>query len=160
MARRSKTVKLLPADTSGSTRHGTSYLYVALGDPAELVYDAMKKLKDVEFDTMIGRGLSGALVVPLLARAMSKHFAIVRKDNDGSHSESRIEGRLGSKWLFVDDLICSGTTFKFTLDRVKEAKQMEFAGMYMYGSNENPEYRGSVFHSLDVCKSRYGAWLP
>ena len=157
---RLKNVKLKPVDTTGSTRHGTSYLYVALGDPAELVYDAMKKLKGVEFDTMVGRGLSGALVVPLLARAMSKHFAIVRKPNDGSHSESRIEGRLGERWVFVDDLICSGNTFKQTLDQIKEVKpRIEFHGMYMYGANENPEYRNSVFYTLETCKQRYSAWL-
>jgi len=155
-----KDVRLKAVDTGGSTRHGVGYLYVALGDPAELVYDAMRNLKGVEFDTMVGRGLSGALVVPLLARAMSKHFAIVRKPNDGSHSGSSVEGRLGERWVFVDDLICSGTTFKQTLDQIKRVKpRIEFSGMYMYGTNENPKFRGSVFHTLETCKQRYSVWL-
>jgi len=63
----------------------------------------------LEFDTIVGTGLSGAIVVPSLARALRKHFAIVRKV-DGSHSSNKVEGTIGARWLFVDDFICTGDT--------------------------------------------------
>lgn len=86
-----------------------------------------KKYRDynTDFDTLVGTGLSGALVVPTLARNMGKSWAIVRKRNDGSHAQDAgrfdrrplIEGRIGRRWLFVDDQIDSGITLK----RVGEA---------------------------------------
>lgn len=70
---------------------------------------ATKQLKDVDYDTMIGTGLSGALVVPRLARALGKYWAIVRKE-DGSHSTNKVEGKIGQSWIFVDDVVDSGDT--------------------------------------------------
>lgn len=61
-------------------------------------------------DTFIGTGLSGALAIPNLAHHFGKHWAIVRKDNDNSHGAFRVEGTIGSRWMFVDDLISSGST--------------------------------------------------
>jgi adenine/guanine phosphoribosyltransferase-like PRPP-binding protein len=118
-----------------------SYLEEAIYQPDVIVTRARARLADVQFDTVIGTGLSGALVVPMLARALDKHFAVVRKP-DNSHSCERIEGTIGDHWLFVDDLISSGETFR----RVREAIQQlvierhghhtEYVGtfLYSYGS--------------------------
>jgi adenine/guanine phosphoribosyltransferase-like PRPP-binding protein len=94
------------------SKHGGQYFDKALGDPAILITDAMQILRHIEFDSFVGTGLSGTLVAPVLARAMGRHFLIVRKDNDGSHSSSKCEGTLGNRWVFVDDFICSGDTYK------------------------------------------------
>ena len=68
-----------------------------------------------ECDTLVGRGLSGALVVPYVARALGLRWAIARKEGDGSHSSECIEGTLGRRWVFVDDLISSGNTLTKTI---------------------------------------------
>lgn len=88
-----------------------SYLYNAFDDTERLVKNAESRLYGVDFDTMIGTGLSGALVIPVLARAMGKKFAIVRKlDKEASHSRNIFEGEIGQKWIFVDDFVASGRT--------------------------------------------------
>ena len=68
-----------------------------------------------ECDTLVGRGLSGALVVPYVARALGLRWAIARKEGDGSHSSECIEGMIGRRWVFVDDLISSGNTLTKTI---------------------------------------------
>lgn len=153
MSSHRKTVTLVATSTEGSTKHNNTYLDGAFGDPAALVYDAMTRIKGsgVEFDTMVGRGFSGALVVPLLARAMSKHFAIVRK-GEKCHSVNLLEGRLGSRWIFVDDLICSGDTFARTAEAVLSTKPgMVCVGAYIYGTGDGaPGWRGSYFNDATL----------
>lgn len=92
-------------------RNETSYMYdVFADDLGPFLRRAREDLKDVDFDTIVGRGLSGALIIPTLARYLGKHWAIVRKKGDGSHDGRAVVGRLGKRWLFVDDFIDSGET--------------------------------------------------
>lgn len=110
---------------------------------------AIDVLKDVEFDTIVGRGLSGGLVIPSLAKVLNDHFAsqsierrigwaVVRKPNDESHSDSPIEGTtFGERWIFVDDFVCSGNTRKLTKTAVKD-----YATRYDFGT----EYVGSYLY--------------
>lgn len=118
-----------------------AYLESAINDMDSLVYTATKRLMDRDmldkFDTLVGRGLSGALVVPYVARALDKHWLIVRKTGDGSHSHELAEGNLGHAWLFFDDLICSGKTLAATVSAVKEicaslGYETTFVGAYTY----------------------------
>jgi hypothetical protein len=90
-----------------------------------------------ECDTLVGRGLSGALVVPYVARALGLRWAIARKDNDGSHSSECIEGTIGRRWVFVDDLISSGNTLTKTIISVnvtadKVGYETQFLGAITY----------------------------
>jgi orotate phosphoribosyltransferase-like protein len=100
----------------------SSYLSDALFNIDRIISNAEDRLYDVEFDTMIGTGLSGALVIPSLARAMEKSFAIVRKPNDSQHAQSSIEGKIGKRWIFVDDLVDSGSTKKRVIDTVSKTQ--------------------------------------
>lgn len=93
----------------------------AFESQAAIVRRAKAALADApEFDTVVGTGLSGTLVVPVLGRGLRKRWAIIRKANDGSHAHSRLEGQLGDRWLFVDDFIATGATLKRTCDAVNE----------------------------------------
>ena len=93
-----------------------TYMIEAFGDIAKMA-DIMREKFDVaqshmnldDPDTLVGTGLSGALVIPRLADILDKRWAIVRKD-DGSHSNNPVEGQIGHKWMFVDDFISSGNT--------------------------------------------------
>lgn len=114
-----------------------SYLSLPLFNQKALIALARTKLKGVKFDTFVARGVSGCIAAPVLARAMRKQFLIVRKDGDGSHSTCRVEGRLGSRWVMVDDLVCTGDTAKAIGNRVaelcrKHAHTTEFMGCLLY----------------------------
>lgn len=146
---------------------GGSYFATALNDHDAILRDAREVLADVDYDTMIGRGLSGALVVPWLAQALGKSWAIVRKDNDGSHSGSIYEGTIGNRWVFVDDFISSGATLRITAGKVEQAVRTfneyrsrydlphytTLVGAYSY---ERSMGSGSGFFSADSLAVRYG----
>ena len=109
-----------------------------------LIECATRKLQDVPFDTLVGTGVSGTIFVPILARELDKHWMIVRKDKS-EHSTSMLEGQLGHRWLFCDDLIDTGATLKRVRKTIKDtltererygAWHTVFGGTYLYGNNE------------------------
>lgn len=114
------------------------YCERAFGPPKLLIKHLRKAMRDMpKFDTLIGTGLSGALVVPTLARELRKHWAIVRKTTDGCHSDSSIEGRIDKRWLFVDDFVDTGKTIKRVYEEVTSVcrdhgHETEFVGMWAY----------------------------
>lgn len=119
--------------------HHSGYLRCAFRQ-TRTVRDARSVLSGAKYDLLVGTGMSGALVVPVLAYALRKRFAIVRKESDTqkqNHSDFKVEGQMrsGDRWLFVDDFISSGATYR----RVYKAMQklgagiaLEHIGMYLY----------------------------
>lgn len=110
----------------------------------KLVAAAETALKGIDFDTMVGQGLSGALVIPILAQALNKHFAIIRKENDSEHTRAVFEGEIGDKWIFVDDFIESGATLR----RVKEGVSLaylRFSGDYW--TDKPPQFVGAYLYN-------------
>jgi adenine/guanine phosphoribosyltransferase-like PRPP-binding protein len=66
-----------------------------------------------KFDSIAFSGMSGAIMAPILATRLEKHLILVRKEQEHtySHSYNAIEGyRKCSKYIIVDDFICSGET--------------------------------------------------
>lgn len=121
-------------------RMHTNYMSRAFGDIENIRDNMVEATKGLKYDTLVGTGLSGSLVVPSLAREMGLHWAIVRK-SDGSHSNNRIEGEIGQRWLFVDDVVASGQTKQRVRDVVEEVTtdmrhHTEYVGTYMYEYNE------------------------
>lgn len=106
---------------------------------------ARVSLNDVDYDTLVGTGLSGALVIPRLAHDLDKHWAIVRKPDDSAHACYQVEGTLGKRWLFVDDCIESGKTWV----RVREeiSKHVEEYGIY---TDFTTRYIGAYTYSFNV----------
>jgi hypothetical protein len=92
----------------------TGYMYRAFESAFRLAENLRDTLADYQVspETLVGTGLSGALVVPRIAEHMGLSWLIVRKKGDGSHSLGAAEGTLGGSWLFVDDCIDSGATYK------------------------------------------------
>jgi hypoxanthine phosphoribosyltransferase len=87
---------------------------------------------DVPYDTLVGTGLSGSLVVPRLADVLGCHWLVLRKETDVSHTLKQGEGTLGAGWLFVDDLIDSGRTYNRCRDVVAEiAKDYEWTTVHL-----------------------------
>lgn len=125
---------------------GNYCLDEAFSDPASLeyrFYETMRKRGQTlnQFDTLVGTGMSGSLVVPILARAAGKDFLITRKPGDSHHHGNAIaEGNWNTsgKWLFVDDGIGTGTTYRRTREDVNKLAQQYgtpdlFHGAYLYG---------------------------
>jgi hypothetical protein len=130
-----------------AVRIGTSpCLDGLLASPKEMAGAARKHLDGVYYDTMVGTGMSGALVVPILAREMGCHFLVVRKPGDGhghhlSYPGGPGEGMLGHRWLFVDDGIQSGETVtrvreQISAEALRRGHFTSFAGAYLYGEHE------------------------
>jgi len=119
-------------------RH-SPYLSEAITDQTRIIEQAEMSLEDVEFEGFIGMGLSGSMVAPLLAYALGKRFAIVRKKSSPrSHSATPegIESGLkdGDRWLFCDDFISTGETRKTVIDRIKthHVGEVTYVGDYLY----------------------------
>lgn len=123
-------------------------------DSLDAIVDEMRiALEGVEYDTMVGTGLSGTLVIPTLARTFGTRWAIVRKEYS-PHTNSKIEGEIGHKWLFVDDFISSGETLRRVQSVISDIKwegwdyttqshkteyiDTEYVGSYLY---ERKEYK-------------------
>lgn len=119
-------------------RNHATYMSEAFApDFRRLVKFARTELDGRNVDTLVGTGLSGALVVPHLARRLGMHWAIVRKNENSTHSYRKVEGAIGERWAFVDDLVDCGSTLK----RVHEAMRRhleshhwvaEYAGALLY----------------------------
>lgn len=91
--------------------------------------------------TLVGTGFSGALVVPTLGRELGLDYLLVRKPGDSHHHGDAIgEGNFNEsgKWIFVDDGIGTGTTYRrvrAAVNRIARDAGLpdEFQGAYLYG---------------------------
>lgn len=106
------------------------------------------------FDTVIGVGLSGALVIPTIGRDLDVYWGVVRKRDDiSTHSGHTFEGTIGQRWLFVDDKVATGNTRRYVhrainrlCQRIKTAREYDFTteyvGTYQYMKSvfTGPEY--------------------
>ena len=115
------------------------YMEDAIFNLSRVIETAQEDLKDVDFDTMVGTGFSGGLVIPALALAMGKKFVLIRKETDDSHhGKGRLIGELGQRWIFVDDFVSSGKTRQRVIDKIDHAVRSwgdpapERVGQYLY----------------------------
>lgn len=130
------------------------YIPHAHGAFEYLIEQARANLARRRFDTLVGTGMSGALVIPRLAEALDCHFLLLRKPSDNSHTSQLGEGFLGARWIFVDDFVSSGATYR----RVRRVVQKlavghrantSFGGVYEYRAKGRfspaAELRGDKF---------------
>ncbi len=142
-------------------RFNTFYFDHAVFNLPEVIETAKERLAGVEFDTLVGTGFSGGVVIPALALAMGKNFVLIRKETDDSHhGKGNLLGQLGEKWIFVDDFISSGKTRTRVIEKINKATaeldvDSEFVGQYMYVDHSE---RGPQFEHKAVAKRGYYAW--
>lgn len=122
------------------TKFHTGYMDDALFDLPGVIKGAKKDLGGVDFDTMVGTGFSGGIVIPALALAMDKNFVLIRKEGDDSHhGNGRLLGQLGKRWIFVDDFVSSGRTRTRVIGKIGDAvidlgMATTMVGQYMYAN--------------------------
>lgn len=141
------------------TQLRTYYMDTALFDLKSVIETAQKRLAGVDFDTLVGTGFSGGVVIPALALAMGKKFVLIRKETDDSHhGRGQLLGELGERWIFVDDFVSSGRTRSRVIEKVEEVARnyvvdTTYAGQYMYVnySDEGPQFEPAGYE-----KTGYG----
>jgi orotate phosphoribosyltransferase len=98
----------------------------------------MVKESGVDFDTIVFRGMSGALIAPILAYRLKKCVTVCRK-SDGTHSGhgGTLEGNADIKnFIIVDDFIDCGTTVETILKTVKDCQpSAKCVGIFLYRSS-------------------------
>lgn len=136
----------------------TYYMDDALFNLADVIDTAKERLANVEFDTLVGTGFSGGVVIPALALAMGKKFVLIRKETDDSHhGKGKLLGSIGDRWIFVDDFVSSGTTRRRVIEKINESVAelgygTTMAGQYMYVnySEYGPEFQSYQPHWTDL----------
>lgn len=82
---------------------------------------------------LVGTGMSGSLVIPLLAQYMEVDYVLLRRENDSSHSDSRWNGKMGDRLVIVDDFVESGKTLERLLRAIsKEQVYMSMGRLYEF----------------------------
>lgn len=142
-----------------SQRFPTAYMDEALFDLNRVIKRAKEELAHVDYDTLVGTGFSGGIVVPALALALEKDFVLVRKESDDSHhGRGRLMGRLGERWIFVDDFVGSGATRRYAIDKINDAHtymvaslplDTTFVGTYLYADRAQFAGFRSAQHMTD-----------
>lgn len=144
----------------------STYFQEALTDDTESFIDrAREALKPVQYDTLVGTGMSGALVVPMLARALGKTWIVIRKPGEQSHEWRLLIGKLGRRWVFVDDFIDSGSTRKRVRGVIKEETtavgfETTYVGDYLYVDYPHKFQPARKPRSSNYLKSAYKSSAP
>jgi len=111
------------------------------------------KLSEVKFDTIVFRGMSGALIAPIIAHQLRKRITLCRKDSDDSHSgHGFAEGYKEIKrYVIIDDFINEGHTVRSILKTINVIESnAECVGIFLYRSNRGHNFEGNIpVYSLD-----------
>jgi adenine/guanine phosphoribosyltransferase-like PRPP-binding protein len=92
-----------------------------------------------EFDAIAFRGMSGAMVAPVLASRLNKSLILVRKEDEVCHSSHNVEGATHPQRVaVVDDFVATGETLTAIVRGVKELNSHnKIVGFFMW----HPERR-------------------
>ena len=75
--------------------------------------------RNIQFDAIACRGLSGLLIAPIVAMRLKKTLLCVRK-GEKTHSPQNVEGDAKAKtYVILDDFIDSGETVSAIVDGIK-----------------------------------------
>lgn len=122
----------------------SSYLNDVLS-PSSLKQIAAKicrklKYRKNDFDVIAFRGMSGALIAPIVAAKMNKGMLMVRKESDKNHSNFTVEGNIaGDRFIIIDDLVCTGDTIREIVSKVQKGTSKKFVGLCLYCHEEYTE---------------------
>ncbi len=129
------------------------FLFKTPGNYLRIIEETIEQLRPHvnEFDTIAFRGMSGAMVAPMVAMRLNKGITIIRKGTENSHAPE-VTGifEKGLKYIILDDFISSGNTvlaIKKLLSN--ELTGMKLVGLYLYRD------RQWISHLTGECYARY-----
>jgi len=125
------------------------YLEVVLKPPfAKIIADNTatfieQNINRSSYDCIVFRGISGALIAPIVAYKLGKPCVPVRK-GEGTHSAHNVE-RVGGyyKYIILDDLISKGDTCREIL-RVCSGHSMKCTGIVLYNARVYTQHRPTI----------------
>jgi adenine/guanine phosphoribosyltransferase-like PRPP-binding protein len=96
-----------------------------------VVRNIESRINPTSYDGIVFRGVSGALLAPVVAYRLGKPMAVVRRDKDEStHACALVEVNSDMKrYLIVDDFISSGNTVNAIEEVCREFQEMECVGV-------------------------------
>lgn len=103
------------------------------------------KPKSELFNTIAFRGISGALVAPVVAHALDKNLIVVRKETN-SHSFYKVEGEIyGARYIVIDDFVSSGSTILAIVEDIQaladkhidDGHMPVLVGVYCYNGTDD-----------------------
>ncbi len=99
-----------------------------------IVKKAVAALKDIDFDTIVFRGMSGALIAPIVAHVLGKEIVMLRKPEAQTHSSYKYEGYLNvQRYIIIDDFVSTGSTVGEIVSRMRDmVADVKFVGLYIY----------------------------
>lgn len=118
--------------------------------PAErktMLTEACAKLRPLReagmFDTLVGTGASGVVVAAILADRLDCDVVHIRKEGEGSAVGGRIvaHDRYAARWVFIDDLVSSGRTFRWVKQAINEYRSSwKLVGHYLYDMDQPHDF--------------------
>lgn len=103
----------------------------------KIVMDAVRVLRNYNFDSIACCGTSGLLVVPQIAEILDKHIVVIRKPCYKRYSVFDMEGVVPYRYIIVDDLVCSGRTIRLVKNTIhNESVKSICIGAYFYLPHE------------------------
>lgn len=105
--------------------------------------------------TLVGCGLSGVMLLPLLSHETGINCTIVRKKSDRRHSKWIVEGYTEfSRYIIIDDLIESGKTIKYI------KKNINLAGANLPAKMEGIIlYNQKAIGECDMLAAEFKCWV-
>jgi orotate phosphoribosyltransferase len=137
-----------------SKTFSTGYMDAALFRLSDTLNEAVDDLAPHlhRFDTLVGTGFSGGVIIPALAMRLNKMYALVRKDSDDTHHAGPIMGEVGASWIFVDDFIGTGTTERRVVEQMEAVRD----GTMAYWTTPHPtEWVGTYLYALSARDYRW-----
>lgn len=113
-------------------------------------------LEKEKFDSIAFTGNSGAAIAYILAAELGVSLICLRKKTDNSHfvqCGGLVEGYLKAKrYLFVDDFITSGGTFRRLVSTLKaQIPEAQCVGLLLYDSSFRTDYLGIPAYTFSRC---------
>lgn len=87
-------------------------------------------------NAICGRGFSGSMLIPALAARLKVDWIVVRKEK--SHSSYSVEASdypINPQVVFVDDIIDSGASYRETVLKIADRREVKMIGAALYEYN-------------------------
>ena len=100
----------------------------------EIVARVVKELRDVDFDALAVRGVSGLILAPIVAYLLDKYVIVVRKPSVNSHASESVESPItAGKYVIFDDFVSSGATARAIKEEIdKNYPSLVCVGGYVW----------------------------